>query len=259
MKRVLIASMLAIAVSSGAALAQAQSGEGSNCASGATNCQKATPKSSEQGKTGQQAEGKAKTNDQAQGKAGNKDQQAQDNVKKKSDQQAQGKAGTATDQQAQGNVKKKTDQQAQGKAGTATDQQAQDSVKKKTDQQAQGKTGTATDQQAQGNVKPKTNQQVDTSKQTPDKNSTASINNVTVEQKTRITQVFREVKVEPVASVDFDVSVGVRIPHKVRLHRLPPRIVEIIPDYESYEYFELADGRIVIVDPDSLQIVLILT
>ncbi|TIU54111.1 MAG: DUF1236 domain-containing protein, partial [Mesorhizobium sp.] len=41
--------------------------------------------------------------------------------------------------------------------------------------------------------------------------------------------------------------------------RLPARIVKIVPAYEYYEYFVLADGRIVIVDPDTYKIVLILT
>ncbi|TPJ41488.1 DUF1236 domain-containing protein [Mesorhizobium sp. B2-6-5] len=161
--------------------------------------------------------------------------------------QAQG-TKSQTDQQAQGKAKVKADEQAQGKAGTTTDQQAQDKTKVQTDQQAQGKAGTTTDQQAQGKAS------------TQDKTSTASINNVTVEQKTQITQVIRETKVEPVASVDFDVSVGVEVPrHKIRLHRLPARIVKLVPAYESYEYFVLADGRIVIVDPDTYKIVLILT
>ena len=83
---------------------------------------------------------------------------------------------------------------------------------------------------------------------------------MTVEQKTQITQVIKETRVEPVSNVDFDISVGIQVPrHKIRLHRLPARIVKIVPAYESYEYFVLADGRIVIVDPDTLKIVLILT
>ncbi|WP_032918639.1 DUF1236 domain-containing protein, partial [Mesorhizobium erdmanii] len=128
-------------------------------------------------------------------------------------------------------------------------QQAQGKAKVQTDQQAQGKAGATTDQQAQGKAS------------SQDKTSTASITNVTVEQKTEITNVIRETKVEPVARVDFDISVGVDVPrnHKIRLHRLPARIVKIIPAYETYEYFMLADGRIVIVDPDTLKIVLILT
>ncbi|RVA58561.1 DUF1236 domain-containing protein, partial [Mesorhizobium sp. M7A.F.Ca.US.001.01.1.1] len=159
-----------------------------------------------------------------------------------------GKAGTTTDQQAQGKAKMQTDEQAQGKAGTTTDQQAQGKTKMQTDEQAQGKTGTTTDQQAQGKAS------------TQDTTSTGSINNVTVEQKTQVTQIIRETKVEPVSNVNFDISVGVEVPrHKVRLHRLPARIVKIVPAYESYEYFVLADGRIVIVDPDTFKIVLILT
>ncbi|RVB97195.1 DUF1236 domain-containing protein, partial [Mesorhizobium sp. M7A.F.Ca.AU.002.06.1.1] len=149
---------------------------------------------------------------------------------------------------AQGKTKLKTDEQAQGKAGTTTDQQAQGKTKMQTDEQAQGKTGTTTDQQAQGKAS------------TQDTTSTGSINNVTVEQKTQVTQIIRETKVEPVSNVNFDISVGVEVPrHKVRLHRLPARIVKIVPAYESYEYFVLADGRIVIVDPDTFKIVLILT
>ncbi|TIX00012.1 MAG: DUF1236 domain-containing protein [Mesorhizobium sp.] len=154
----------------------------------------------------------------------------------KSGEQAQGKAGATTDQQAQGKAKVKTDEQAQGKAGTTTDQQAQGKAKMQTDEQAQGKTSTQ------------------------DTTSTASINNVTVEQKTQVTQIIRETKVEPVSNVAFDISIGVEVPrHKIRLHRLPARIVKIVPAYETYEYFVLADGRIVIVDPDTFKIVLILT
>ena len=172
------------------------------------------------GKSGEQVQGKAKAGEQV-----------------------QGKAGANTQEQAQGKAKVKTDQQAQGQAGT--DQNAQDNQLKKK-QQAQGKTGTGTEQNAQGNV---------------DQNSkTASISNVTVEQKTQVTQIIHETKVEPVRDVNFDISVGIEVPRqRIHLHRLPSRIVEIVPAYEGYEYFVLADGRIVIVDPDSYQIVLILT
>jgi hypothetical protein len=239
MKHILITSMLALGIGCGAAVAQTQpaetqSGGDPNCAAGAANCQKGSKM-----KMGEQAQGKAKAQT---------DQQAQGKPKARTDEQAQGKAG-ATDQQTQGKAKVQTDQQAQGKAGATTDQQAQGKAKVQTDQQAQGKAKVQTDQQAQGK----------TSTQT-DQGSTASISNVTVEQKTQITQVIKETRVEPVSNVDFDISVGIEVPrHKIRLHRLPARIVKIVPAYESYEYFVLADGRIVIVDPDTLKIVLILT
>jgi hypothetical protein len=229
MKHVLITSMLALGIGCGAAIAQTQpaetqSGGDANCAAGTAGCQKGSKM-----KMGEQAQGKAKA---------------------QTDQQAQGKPKLKTDEQAQGKTKVKTEEQAQGKAGATTpDQQAQGKTKIQTDQQAQGKPKVQTDQQAQGK----------TSTQT-DQGSTASITNVTVEQKTQITQVIKETKVEPVSNVDFDISVGIEVPrHKIRLHRLPARIVKIVPAYETYEYFLLADGRIVIVDPDTLKIVLILT
>ncbi|MDP9812274.1 DNA mismatch repair ATPase MutL [Rhizobium tibeticum] len=82
--------------------------------------------------------------------------------------------------------------------------------------------------------------------------------NVTVEQKTEIRQVVQEVHVAPVEEVNFTVSVGTKLPKKVRLEQLPPRIVKIVPEYEGYRFFILADGRIVIVDPDALTIVYII-
>jgi len=251
MKHILITSMLALSIGCGVAVAQTQpaetqSGGDANCAAGAADCQKGSKM-----KMGDQAQGKAKVQT---------DEQAQGKPKLKTDEQAQGKAG-ATDQQAKGKTKIQTDQQAQGKAKVQTDQQAQGKAKAQTDEQAQGKTKIQTDQQAQGKAKAQTDEQAQgkTSTQT-DQGSTASISNVTVEQKTQITQVIKETRVEPVSNVDFDISVGVEVPrHKIRLHRLPARIVKIVPAYESYEYFVLADGRIIIVDPDTLKIVLILT
>ncbi|TIP15034.1 DUF1236 domain-containing protein [Mesorhizobium sp.] len=263
MRKVLITSMLAIGVGCGAAFAQeqqpaeSQSG-GTSCAPGTADCPNGSKMGGQaQGETGstteEQAQGKAKiqTDEQAQGKAGaTTDQQAQDKMKVKPEDQAEGKAGASTERQAQDEMKVKPEDQAEGKATATTEQQAQDKAKVQTEQQTQGEAGAATEQQTQGK----------TSAEPQDETSTGSIENVTVEQKTEITQILKEEKVEPVASIDFDISVGVEVPRdKVRLYRLPPRIVKIVPAYESYEYFVLADGRIVIVDPDTLEIVLILT
>ncbi|RLP26328.1 DUF1236 domain-containing protein [Mesorhizobium sp. YM1C-6-2] len=90
----------------------------------------------------------------------------------------------------------------------------------------------------------------------PSTETTGSID-IKAEQKTEITRVFREVKSEPV-DIDIDVNVGVVVPRTVTLHRLPPRVVEIVPAYRDYEYFVLADGRIVIVEPATLKVVYIL-
>lgn len=81
---------------------------------------------------------------------------------------------------------------------------------------------------------------------------------VSVEQQTQIRQAVKEVHVAPVRETDFTVSVGTRIPRKIELRPLPPRILEIVPQYKSYRFFVLADGRIVIVDPSTFEIVYII-
>ena len=86
--------------------------------------------------------------------------------------------------------------------------------------------------------------------------TTASID-ISAEQKTEIRDVIVESAVEPV-DVDFQVELGVSVPSSITLHTLPPRVVEIVPAYEDYSYFVLADGRIVIVEPATLEIVYVL-
>jgi hypothetical protein len=90
----------------------------------------------------------------------------------------------------------------------------------------------------------------------PSNEVTGSIN-ISVEQKTEIRNVIVENRVETVKP-SFSVSVGVSVPKTVKLHPLPPKVVEIVPAYRSYQYFLLADNRIVIVDPSSFEIVYIL-
>ncbi|MDH6231941.1 hypothetical protein M2281_002539 [Mesorhizobium soli] len=80
---------------------------------------------------------------------------------------------------------------------------------------------------------------------------------VSEEQRTELRRVFHENHVKAAPEINFAVGVGARVPREVHLYRLPPRIVEIIPDYEGFMYFALPDGRIAIVDPHSLEIVLI--
>jgi hypothetical protein len=87
------------------------------------------------------------------------------------------------------------------------------------------------------------------------KETTASVN-ITTEQKTEIRNLVVE-KADPI-DVDFEVDVGVAVPRTVTLQTLPTRVIEIVPQYEGYKYFVLADGRIIIVDPDSLEIVYVL-
>jgi len=99
------------------------------------------------------------------------------------------------------------------------------------------------------------NQNADEPQTTGSTNASADI---TDEQRTEIRSSFHEHHVKPVAHVDFDINVGVAVPTTIVLHPVPTRIVEIVPAYRGYEYFELADGTIVIVDPGSHAIVYVL-
>lgn len=80
---------------------------------------------------------------------------------------------------------------------------------------------------------------------------------ITTEEKTTIQQTIVQQNVEPV-DIDVRVSVGATVPQTVELHPLPPRIVEIVPEYRGYRYILLADGRILIIEPRSYEIVYVL-
>ncbi|ALA18879.1 MULTISPECIES: DUF1236 domain-containing protein [Chelatococcus] len=82
---------------------------------------------------------------------------------------------------------------------------------------------------------------------------------ISTEHRRTIRETITSERVEPVRDVNFTISVGQAIPRTVELHPLPPRVVEIVPQYREYVYFVLADGRIVIVDPRSYEIVYIVT
>lgn len=58
----------------------------------------------------------------------------------------------------------------------------------------------------------------------------------------------------PLRDVAFGLAVGTAIPRSVTLHRLPPAIISIVPEYEGYEFILVRDD-IVIIDPDTYEIV----
>jgi hypothetical protein len=55
----------------------------------------------------------------------------------------------------------------------------------------------------------------------------------------------------------FDVSVGATVPRSVHFEVLPQDVVEIVPQYEGYDYVVVGE-QILIIDPDSLEIVAVI-
>ena len=81
---------------------------------------------------------------------------------------------------------------------------------------------------------------------------------LSVEQQTQVKTEITALNVEPVVNIDFDISVGTVVPKTVVLHPVPAKLVTLFPQWKGFLFFILADGRIVIVAPDSLKIVVII-
>jgi len=74
------------------------------------------------------------------------------------------------------------------------------------------------------------------------------------EQRTRITETIRGLNVRPITNVGIRVAVGVVVPRRVELRPLPPAIIEFVPEFRRYRFFEVPN-QIIIVDPDTFEIV----
>ena len=80
--------------------------------------------------------------------------------------------------------------------------------------------------------------------------------NLTTEQRTKITTVIKQHKVEPV-KLDVDVRVGTRIPERVHYYPLPAEVVTIYPQWRGFDYILVGD-TIVVIDPGTREIVAVL-
>ena len=76
--------------------------------------------------------------------------------------------------------------------------------------------------------------------------------NVTGEQRTQIKEKLGSNRQARVTNVNFNVSVGVRVPRSVRLYTLPAPIVEIVPAYRGYKYV-IVEDEIIIIHPRTLE------
>jgi hypothetical protein len=202
--------------------------------------------------------------------AENQDQATEEELLKQKNQSEDQAQSTSQDDQTEDqatdeNVRKQKNQsedQAQSPSDDANKDQTADRERRKDKNAAED---TATDTSS----KKKTDETASDSETKIDKNkdqaasekpsneTTGSIN-ISAEQKTVIKNTIVETNVKPV-DVDFKVSIGINVPKTIELHRLPPKVVEIVPAYREYLYFIVADGMIVIVDPGSYEVVYIIS
>jgi hypothetical protein len=59
------------------------------------------------------------------------------------------------------------------------------------------------------------------------------------------------------ADVKFNVSIGATVPRNVHVVAVPEDVVEIVPQYEGYDYIVIGE-QVLIVDPDTMEIVAVI-
>jgi len=80
---------------------------------------------------------------------------------------------------------------------------------------------------------------------------------LSTEQRTKITAIIKEQKVQP-THLNVSVTVGTRVPTSVHLYPVPVEVVDIYPEWRGFDYILVGD-EIVIIDPHSHEIVAIIT
>jgi hypothetical protein len=77
------------------------------------------------------------------------------------------------------------------------------------------------------------------------------------ERRTQIRQTFTRQNIRPITDVNISVSVGAPLPPRVRVQRVPPAIVQMVPQYRGYDYTIVRD-EIVILEPRTRRVVEVL-
>lgn len=80
--------------------------------------------------------------------------------------------------------------------------------------------------------------------------------NLTTEQRTKITSVIKQQKVEK-TNVNISINVGTRVPEHVRYYPLPTEVVTIYPEWRGFDYI-IVGSTIVVIDPATREIVAVL-
>jgi Protein of unknown function (DUF1236) len=85
--------------------------------------------------------------------------------------------------------------------------------------------------------------------------ATAASSQLPRDKEVRISETLKQHELAPPErNLNISITVGTEIPERVRVHRLPPEIVSIAPEYRDYDYFS-TDDDIVIVEPRTHRIV----
>jgi hypothetical protein len=131
--------------------------------------------------------------------------------------------------------------------GRENEKNAQNREGRETNRNAQNREGRETNMNAQGRTESNTTV-----------GQAGAGAKLSSEQRTKITTIIRNEHVAPANNVDFAVSVGTRVPReRVHLQPLPSDVVTVYPEWRGYEFFLVRD-EIIVVDPNTYEIVAVL-
>ncbi len=77
------------------------------------------------------------------------------------------------------------------------------------------------------------------------------------EKRGQIASAIKAEKITEIKNVNFNISIGARVPSTVHFYPLPMRIIEIYPEWSGYQVI-LVGGRYVVVRPNTYEIVYII-
>jgi len=143
----------------------------------------------------------------------------------------------------------------------AQDKSAQDKSKSTMDKSQTDKSKSTETDTKSGNMNAQTKgadgKAADTKSQTTTGTAPATAAAPPAEKRTEISSAIKSTKIEETTNVNFNISVGTTIPASVRFHPLPPRIVEIYPEWRGYEVI-FVHGQYIIVRPQTREIVYVI-
>jgi Protein of unknown function (DUF1236) len=158
--------------------------------------------------------------------------------------------GTAGNMKSEGREDRDKNMKAEGREGQDKNMKAEGREGQDKNMKAEGREGQDKNMKAEGR-----NTNTNANVTTGQAGAGAKLSS---EQRTKITTVIRNEHVAPVTNIDFSVSVGTRVPReRVSLRALPTEVVTIYPEWRGYEFFLVRD-EIVVVDPQTLEIVAVL-
>jgi hypothetical protein len=174
-----------------------------------------------------------------------------------------GMKATQSEDKAAPGATKKMGAQDDLKAGAKPEKSAQDNVKGEqsksmSSETAPNKNAATKDMKADSKTPTDTKAgTTNTESKTTGNAATSATAAPPAEKQTQIASAIRSEKIEETTNVNFELNVGARVPTSVRFYPLPPRIVEIYPEWRGYEVIRV-HGRYVIVRPQTHEIVYII-